>query len=273
MTHSDRKKNVIIFIGFALVFAVIFITMTRNSISFKKEKANEEFHSTSPVDNTSYILPKELHKKIIQEEEKLFIIDIRNHENYLIEHIKNSVNIPIENLIQEYSKINPQKTIIIVGTDYSEKETLSELFDLLTSKGFEDLHVLSGGMSAWKEEFFPTISVGDLNSIEDISKINYLNPLQLDIAIKNDYPTIIIDIRTKNEFAQGHIPKAINIPANELERRSEEIQKTKEIVIYSESELKDFQMAVKMYDLGYYATYILEEGLEGWKSRNLEIVQ
>jgi rhodanese-related sulfurtransferase len=272
MNHQDQKKNSVIFFGFALVITVILITVTRNSIRFENKDSAGDFRAVAPVDNTDYILPEELYKKMLQKE-GVFMIDTRSHDAYLIEHIENSVNIPSENLMQEYKKIDPEKTIVLVGSNYSDKETLSNIFDTLKNSDFKKLYVLSGGIMAWKEGYFPTISMGDMNSIEDLSKINYLNPLQLDIAIKNDYSAIIVDLRTKNEFNQGHIRGAINIPANELEKRSEELKKTKEIVIYSESELKDFQLAVKMHDLGFYATYILEGGIAGWQSRNLELAR
>ncbi len=44
--------------------------------------------------------------------------------------------------------------------------------------------------------------------------------------------TILLDVRTKEEFAQGHIKGAINIPKDELEQRAIELPRDKRIIIY-----------------------------------------
>lgn len=46
----------------------------------------------------------------------------------------------------------------------------------------------------------------------------------------------LLDVRTPGEFASGHIPGAINVPVQELERRLAEVGgKDQEIVIYCRS--------------------------------------
>jgi phage shock protein E len=43
----------------------------------------------------------------------------------------------------------------------------------------------------------------------------------------------IVDVRTPNEFGQGHYPGAINVPLNELPLRIHELKKMKQpIVVY-----------------------------------------
>lgn len=46
----------------------------------------------------------------------------------------------------------------------------------------------------------------------------------------------MVDVRTTQEFAAGHIPGAIHIPVHEIERRSNELgAKDKPIVVYCRS--------------------------------------
>ncbi|HUX49506.1 MAG TPA: rhodanese-like domain-containing protein [Spirochaetia bacterium] len=46
----------------------------------------------------------------------------------------------------------------------------------------------------------------------------------------------IIDVRTEDEFMDGHYPNAVNIPVNEIMDRAEEIgPKDKPVVVYCES--------------------------------------
>ncbi len=43
---------------------------------------------------------------------------------------------------------------------------------------------------------------------------------------------IILDVRRPEEFAEGHIPKARNIPLDQLENHIEELKKLKQIYIH-----------------------------------------
>jgi len=46
----------------------------------------------------------------------------------------------------------------------------------------------------------------------------------------------IIDVRTEDEFMDGHYPNAVNIPVNEIMDRAEEIgPKDKPVIVYCES--------------------------------------
>lgn len=43
---------------------------------------------------------------------------------------------------------------------------------------------------------------------------------------------LVLDVRPADEYRAGHIPGAISVPVNELERRIEELPKDKEVVAY-----------------------------------------
>jgi len=46
----------------------------------------------------------------------------------------------------------------------------------------------------------------------------------------------IVDVRTEDEFMDGHYPNAVNIPVNEIMDRAEEIgPKDKPVIVYCES--------------------------------------
>ena len=43
---------------------------------------------------------------------------------------------------------------------------------------------------------------------------------------------IVLDVRTPDEYASGHVPGSINIPVDELESRSEELKKYSKIFVH-----------------------------------------
>ena len=72
---------------------------------------------------------------------------------------------------------------------------------------------------------------------------------------ENDY--IILDVRTAEEFAEKHIPNAINIP-NEMigsEELTELPDKNQLILVYCRSGNRSKQAAEKLVALGYTKIY------------------
>ena len=49
---------------------------------------------------------------------------------------------------------------------------------------------------------------------------------------------VLIDVRTNNEYNFMHIKNAINIPVDEITNRIDEIDKTKDIMVYCASRCK-----------------------------------
>jgi rhodanese-related sulfurtransferase len=73
---------------------------------------------------------------------------------------------------------------------------------------------------------------------------------QADMATALDGPpnvqTILLDVRTPKEFAEGHLPGAVNIPVDDLRGRLGELSKDRPILAYCQVGMR-----------GYIATRIL----------------
>lgn len=62
----------------------------------------------------------------------------------------------------------------------------------------------------------------------------------------------LVDVRTPQEFATGHIPGAVNIPLQELERRMPELDgKDRPIVVYCRSGNRSSNAARMLEKAGY----------------------
>ena len=64
---------------------------------------------------------------------------------------------------------------------------------------------------------------------------------------------VILDVRTEEEYAQGHIPGAILIPDYEIEQKAERIltDKNQMILVYCRSGRRSKNAAVSLQKLGY----------------------
>lgn len=92
---------------------------------------------------------------------------------------------------------------------------------------------------------------------------------QADMAAVLDGPpddrTLLLDVRTPQEFAQGHLPNAVNIPVDDLRSRLGEVPRDRRILAYCQ-----------VGQRGYIATRILgQKGFDvanlggGWKTATL----
>ena len=76
---------------------------------------------------------------------------------------------------------------------------------------------------------------------------------------------LIIDVRDAKEFAEGHVPGAINIPVSELSKRLPEMKVSKDTIIVTMCEHggRSSRASLEIEKLGYKTTSFCR--LEGWK--------
>jgi rhodanese-related sulfurtransferase len=84
----------------------------------------------------------------------------------------------------------------------------------------------------------------------------------------------VLDVRPPEEFAQGHVPGAVNIPVHELEKRLAELPKRKEVVAYCRGPycLMSYDAVVLLRRKGLKARR-LEDGLPEWRLAGLPVQQ
>ena len=80
------------------------------------------------------------------------------------------------------------------------------------------------------------------------TKTGEINP---EVMIDNN--TVLIDVRTKDEFKSGHLEKAINIPYTEIEEQIKSITKDnhKNIVVYCRSGRRSGIAQKTLMQMGY----------------------
>ncbi len=74
---------------------------------------------------------------------------------------------------------------------------------------------------------------------------------------------ILIDVRSKQEYAEGHLPDAILIPLYDLEEEIEEKEPNKQriIVLYCSSGARSKQAKMKLEQMGYSNVFHIKGGL------------
>jgi rhodanese-related sulfurtransferase/DNA-binding transcriptional ArsR family regulator len=84
----------------------------------------------------------------------------------------------------------------------------------------------------------------------------------------------VLDVRPADEFAVGHLPRAINIPLRELPRRLRELPKGREVVAYCRGPycVLAFEAAALLRKHGFKVRR-LEDGFPEWKAAGLPLAQ
>jgi len=82
----------------------------------------------------------------------------------------------------------------------------------------------------------------------------------------------VLDVRPSEEYEAGHIPGAINVPLDEIERHLANLPKEQEIIAYCRGEycVLAFEAVAMMREKGFTARR-LEEGYPEWKAAGLPV--
>ena len=85
---------------------------------------------------------------------------------------------------------------------------------------------------------------------------------------------VVIDLRSADAFARGHIVSAKNIPMDELDADSEKIRKlsSKPILTVCDAGMTSTRAADKLRKAGFESVYGLKGGITAWTQANLPLV-
>ncbi len=131
------------------------------------------------------------------------VLDTRMTEEFVQGFIPGSISIELnEKFAERCLNFLPAKTPLILVVEPGKEDHAEQL---LTNTGHSDiLGFLEGGFDSWKYAGEPADMIIDVEADE----------LMMDIPF--DKNLVVLDVRNKTEFAEGHLKNAINIPAQEL---------------------------------------------------------
>jgi rhodanese-related sulfurtransferase len=85
-------------------------------------------------------------KHRIENEPQLFLLDVREPNEFVYAHIENSVLIPLNQIPQRLGELNPQQQIVVI-CHHGVRSSQACVY--LENSGFTKLANLSGGIDAW----------------------------------------------------------------------------------------------------------------------------
>jgi len=93
--------------------------------------------------------------------------------------------------------------------------------------------------------------------------------------IVDDGGAVILDVRTPEEFAAGHLPGAINInvEASDFDTKVAGLDESAETLVYCQTGNRSGVATDKMVELGFTDMSDLQGGIEAWAAAGEEIVR
>lgn len=110
------------------------------------------------------------------------------------------------------------------------------------------------------------------NQIVDIVPTKKLySANEFDSLIKNNPLAVLVDVRTSEEFLNGHLENALNLDwkGTEFSKQLDAIDKDQTILVYCLSGGRSGQAATAMREKGYKNVLELDGGILAWRSQNL----
>ncbi|HHO60029.1 MAG TPA: rhodanese-like domain-containing protein [Thiotrichales bacterium] len=107
------------------------------------------------------------------------------------------------------------------------------------------------------------------------SKAVQLSPSQATRLMNNHEDALVLDIRSKDEYAKGHIRQARNIPLAELKEQLDKLAdyRDKPVIIYCNSGNTSSKAGRLLQSAGFTTIHNLAGGVAGWKEANLPLTK
>ena len=196
------------------------------------------------------------------------VIDARNPEEYQEVHIKGAINLP-QKKFSKYAHLLPKdkSTRIIFYCNGIKCGKSKKAAKMALEMGYSNVLVYAEGMPVWEEKGMPIYAGPDYEKRIETTKIS---PQDLQELLKSKAADFtIVDVRDIEEYQEGHIPGATNIPVATFASQSEVLDKKKKIIVYCNSGGRSYNAYRKLMKLGYKD--INQAIFYDWKDEGLQV--
>jgi len=186
---------------------------------------------------------------------RLEVVDLLGQGEKSVEEIANETSMSIANTSQHLQVLKAANLVEIrrEGNYIHYKLAHDEIYkswQMLRELGLKHIAEMEKLVNDFREQ---------RNSLEVLK----LDELLTRMKSKN---VVVLDVRPKTEFENGHIPGAVNIPLEELAKQLKKLPKNKEYVAYCRGPFCVFaDDAVQLLTQKGFKAKRLEEGYPDWK--------
>jgi rhodanese-related sulfurtransferase len=218
-------------------------------------------------------------KRWLHDGGEIALLDVREHGQYGQGHPFLAVPLPYSRLEAEIGRLVPRRAARIVAIDDGDG-VAARAARAMAGLGYTDLHVLEGGVPAWRDAGYtlfagvnvPSKTFGEL--AEHLLHTPRISAPELAARMKDGTDLVVLDGRPYAEYAKMNIPGGICCPNGELALRVQELAPDPGtvIVVNCAGRTRSIIGAQTLIDLGVpNPVYALENGTQGWYLADLEL--
>jgi rhodanese-related sulfurtransferase len=193
-------------------------------------------------------------KMMMDKKEAFVLVDARTNDEYDEAHIPGAVNVPEKKFDELMPTLPSDKSSLLViycnGVKCGKSKKVAQK---ATAAGHTNIILYGEGFPVWEEHNLKVVAgPGYGKKIET----RMYHPAELESLIKehkSDY--VLVDVRDESEYKEGHIPTAINIPAETFALKSEVLPKEKKIIVYCNTGSRSYMAYRKLIKLAYPDIY------------------
>ena len=188
------------------------------------------------------------------QEQGATIIDTRDTASFGGFHIPGAINIGFEKQMANWigMVVDPADNLLLV---VEGREKYEQMTTQLHRIGYDNIYgYLSGGMAAWISSGMP---------------IDNLSPISVQLLKKQMDEKMfgrVVDVRTPEERAQGHVPDSRHVPMTDILANGLNIAKDEEVILVCGTGYRANIVASHLKQNGFSHVHSLAGGLTAWQN-------
>ena len=212
------------------------------------------------------------------------LVDVRTPEEFAEGHIESALNIDFKKkTFPSYISTMAKDEPILIYCRSGNRSGKAAL--IMQALGFKEITELAPGFKGWNAEKLPVVTTdNDANiALQEKLKTDAPNPVALstlgeakDVDLENFEHTInaenitLLDVRTPEEFATGHIEGATNIDwkSRHFTENILAVTNDRPVAIYCRSGNRSSRAKLAMQAIGFSNIINLDTGFKSWVAAN-----
>ncbi len=99
-----------------------------------------------------------------------------------------------------------------------------------------------------------------------LTSVPFVQEIDVDTLETRSAETIVLDVREPEEYEQGHVPKAINLPQADLASQLDELARACPLVLICRSGARSLRAAQFLRQVGFEQVTNVQGGTEAWRA-------
>ncbi len=182
------------------------------------------------------------------------LIDARTKEEYDEAHIVKAINVTEKGYEAQASQLPADRNALLViycnGVKCGKSRKIAAKAE---AAGYINITIYADGFPVWEEQALPIAAGPDYSKKIETIKLKPAELKQMIDSGAKDY--VLVDVRDESEYRKGHIPTAINLPAETFASRSEILPKEKKVIVYCNAGGRSYSAYRKLGKLAYPNIY------------------